>query len=484
MALPDDTIWYGPVTGMKRRGYFTVGFFTTWNVILYGITGGRYIWLEGRVSHGVFRNWLHRFRYRPQRIARPTTEQEIVDLVRSSTGLRVFGAGHSFNNGIEATEMLVSLDRYAGVVRKDLAKKQLTVKAGTRVRQIAKLLLQEGLAFASLPSHDAQSIGGILSTDVHGTGRDWGFVSDLVVSLKLVDGNGQLHECFPGDELFAAAVGGIGALGIITEVTVQAVDRFNVEQRVALSELPDVERDLEELLQQNAHLSLYFFPFTARCQINTWNPVDRKRSFLSRLREYLAISGDALTAAWLAGLLARSGLLPKVSRAAHRLKRGTNLVMESNKAYNRSIYHLHQELEFAIPHEDAIPTARRFLEIYEAQYSRDLPYTFVEIRFTPAGHDHTLLGAGRDRRSAWLDLLSNDSHAFEQYYAAAEDVMREIGARPHLGKYSRSITSTDLAKAHGESFDKFTALRAQHDPTGKFVNSFTDRILGPVRTSD
>jgi FAD/FMN-containing dehydrogenase len=465
---------------MKRRGYFTVGFCTTWNVILYGITGGRFIWLEGRVSQGVFRNWLRRVRYRPRRIARPSTEQEIVDLVRSATELRVFGAGHSFNNGIEATDTLVSLDRYSGVVRKDLAKKQVTVKGGTRIRDIAKLLLADGLAFASLPSHDAQSIAGILSTDVHGTGRDWGFVSDLVVSLKLVDGTGEVHECFPGDELFAAAVGGIGAVGIIIEVVIQAVDRFNVEQKVELAELPDVERNLEQLLQQNSHLSLYLFPFTTRCQINTWNPVDKKRSILSELREYLSISADALTAAWLAGLLARSGVLPKVSRAAHRLKRGTNLVMESNKAYNRSIYHLHQELEFAIPHEDAIPAARRFLATYEDEYSRNSPYSFVEVRFTPACHDHTLLGAGRDRRSAWLDLLCNDSHAFEQYYASAEDLMREIGARPHLGKYSNSMTSADLAKVHGESFTKFTELRARHDPAGKFANDFTRRLLGPI----
>ncbi|NEA33494.1 FAD-binding protein [Streptomyces sp. SID13031] len=462
---------------MKRRGYFAVGVLTTWNVLLYAVTGGRYIWLEGRVTGGVFRNWLRRFRYRPQRVARPASEQEIVELVKAGGQVRVFGAGHSFNSGIETTGTLISLDSYRGVVAKDLAKKQVTFKGGTRVREIAKTLLADGLAFASLPSHDAQSIAGILSTDVHGTGRDWGFVSELVTGLKLVDGNGIVHECVPGDELFAAAVGGIGAVGIIIEATVQAVDRFNVEQRVELSELPLVEANLGTLLQQHAHLSLYLFPFTDRCQLNTWQPTAKKQSFLGDFREAVTISFDALTAAWFAGLLAKTGLLPKVSRAAHRLKRGSNLVLESNRAYNRSIYHLHQELEFAIPYEDAMPVARRFLELYESMYSGDLPYTFVEVRFTPAGHERTLLGAGRDRHSVWLDLLCNDSHAFEQYYAAAEALMREIGARPHLGKYSRSITGADLAAALGPRYTRFLELKAQHDPAGKFDNDFTKRLL-------
>ena len=182
---------------MKLIDYFKVAFATTYNIILNALTLGRYIWLEGRVRNDVFRNWARRFRYRPKNFVQPATEKEIVELVKNSKSLRVFGSGHSFNGGVLVDETLVSLDNYSGVIWKDPAKKQLAVKAGTRVRDVVQELLDIGLAFVAQPSHDAQSIAGILSTDVHGTGRDWGFVSESVVRLKLIDGRGEILECEP-----------------------------------------------------------------------------------------------------------------------------------------------------------------------------------------------------------------------------------------------------------------------------------------------
>ena len=462
---------------MKLIGYFKVALATTYNIILNALTLGRYVWLEGRVRQGVFKNWAKRFRFKPANFVQPTTEAEIVELVKSSKSLRLFGSAHSFNGGVLVDDTLVSLDQYNGVLWKDPEKKQIAVKAGTRVRDVVAALLDEGLAFAAQPSHDAQSIAGILSTDVHGTGRDWGFVSESVVSLKLIDGNGNIIQCRPSDDLFKAAIGGIGAVGIITEVVVQGVDRFNVRQEVAIKDLSYVENNLDRLLQENEHFSLYLFPFTDKCQINTWNRTDQPQSFLGSVREFVSISIDALAAAWMGNLMAYTGLLPKVSSIAHSMKMGTNLVMESNEAFNRTIYHLHQELEFAVPFEETFEACRRFKALYEEMYSEGLPYALFEVRFTPAGHDRTLIGAGRERHSTWIDLVCNDSDGFEKYYAAAESLIKSNGARPHLGKYCESLDKSDLERMHQESFARFQQLMAEHDPEGKFANAFTQRML-------
>jgi len=484
--------------------YLKVACATTLNIVLNAVTLGRFVWLEGRVLGGVFKNWAGRFRYRPQRIVRPTTEEEIVELVKSSRSLRVFGSGHSFNAGVISDETLVSLDDYSGLVRKYPDKNQIVVKAGTRVREVVRLLSEEGLAFRALPSHDAQSLAGILSTDVHGTGKIfgtqeevWGFVSQLVAGLSLIDGQGEKHECLPSDDLFKAAIGGIGAVGIITEVVVQGVPRFNIEQKIEMLPLENVKKNLDELLGANHHLSLYLFPFMDICQVNTWNRKEKASTTIGRFLEFIElskgrfiefvrISRDALAAAWLGNFVAYTGGLPQSGRTYGGLRRGSDLLLESNKGFNRTIYHLHQELEFTVPFEDTFEVCECFLNLYQDLYKdlyweelhpSGLPYALFEVRFTPE-HDLTLIGAGRGRRSTWIDLVCNDSRGFERFYAEAERLIKKIGARPHLGKFCESFTSADMAELHGEAFTRFENLVEEHDPYGKFANGFTRRLFG------
>jgi hypothetical protein len=463
---------------MIMQGYLNVALTTTINIILNALSLGRYLWLEGRVSRGIFRNWGRGFRYRPQQFVQPTTEDEIVDLVKKSQKLRVVGSGHSFNEGVVSEGALVSLDRYSGVVWKDLEKKQLAVKGGTRVRDISKALLEEGLAFEALPSHDAQSIAGIISTDVHGTGRDWGFVSESVVSLKIIDGQGEIYECKPTDDLFKAAIGGVGAVGIISEVVLQGIDRFNIEQNFQMSNLSYVEDNLDLFLEENEHFGIYLFPFTEKCQINRWNRTDAGKSRFGPMREFISISLEALLTTWIGNLLAYAKLMPKFSSLAYGMKKGTDLVMESYKAHNRTIYPLHQEMEFAIPFEKTFEVCQQLIQLYEELYPTGLPYMLLEVRFTPAGHNRTLIGAGRDRHSTWIDLICADSPGFEKYYQAASKLIKGIEARPHLGKWAQNIKATDLEELHQQHFQRFLEIVAEHDPEGKFVNAYTRRIFG------
>ena len=69
---------------MKIASYLRVGSDTTLNIILYAATLGKYLWLEGRVRRGVFRNWAARFRYAPIMYAQPSKEEEIVRAVRNA----------------------------------------------------------------------------------------------------------------------------------------------------------------------------------------------------------------------------------------------------------------------------------------------------------------------------------------------------------------------------------------------------------------
>ena len=233
------------------------------------------------------------------------------------------------------------------------------------------------------------------------------------------------------------------------------------------------------------------------CQVNTWNRKEKDQTIVGRslefieiskghLREFMGISIDALAAAWVGNFIAYTGGLPQSGRTYGGIRRGSNLLLESNKGFNRTIYHLHQELEFTVPFEDTFEVCERFINLYqdlynelyrEESYSSGLPYALFEVRFTPE-HDRTLIGAGRGRRSAWIDLVCNDSQGFEKYYVEAEKLMKEIGARPHLGKFCESFNKADMVRLHGDNFTRFLELVEDHDPDGKFANGFSRRLLG------
>ena len=116
---PTPTGCAGKGGRLKSVSYLKAASATSLNVALNAATLGRYVWLEGRVRRGVFRNWARRFRFRPERFFEPATEQEIAEVVRSSENLRVFGSGHSFNAGVVSDGTLLSLDNYSGPVGGD-----------------------------------------------------------------------------------------------------------------------------------------------------------------------------------------------------------------------------------------------------------------------------------------------------------------------------------------------------------------------------
>lgn len=463
------------------EGYFAQAFHTTLNSVLYTLSFGKYLWLEGRRSGKNWHNWTHGQFHRVEPYLLPANEEEIIEAIRRHPRLRVVGSGHSFNAGV-ANEATLSLDAHTGIIEVDKANKRVRVRAGTRVRDISRTLLeQEKLAVVALPSHDAQSIGGILSTDVHGTGRDVGFVSQSVVGLRIVDGQGEAHDVSPQDDLFKAAIGGIGAVGIIVEVTLRCVDAFHIRQQTKRMTREQAEAETDRLLAEHDHASFYVFPFAKHVQLHTWDHTQADKSLFNRLREYINISWSALAAAWIGDLLALIRLLPKLSGLILRTQGNSNLVMQSHLGFNRTIYHMHQELEFAVSADRVWEVTDRLLRIYEDMYRRRrMPFTLIELRFTPE-HPRSMIGPGAgSRRNVFMNLVCNQSGAFAEYYRAAEDYMREINARPHLGKWCETWAHQDLARVHGEAFDRFRDLRRHHDPEGRFRNAFTDRVFGPL----
>lgn len=454
---------------------------TTVNAAAYLATGRKRLLLEGRHRRGTYRNWSGDRRHRAN-WRQPSTEDELAEHVAAASAVRVVGSGHSFNDGLATEGTTLSLDRLSGIVSIDRASRQATVLAGTRLRDLTPALRREGLAIRSLASHDAQSVAGILSTDVHGTGRLPAHLSDQVVGLRIVDGTGTVHDVGPDDKLFVAAVGGLGAVGIITRVTVQCVDAFRLHQRTRVERRAWAEANLDRLLTEHDHVSFYAYPFTDLLHVHTWDRTSEELSPLGPRREAFGEAKAAVSAAVVGDASAHAGLLRWTSTPAMKLQRGSSLVLESHQAFSRSQYHLHQELEVAVALDEVWRRLDETFALYRRRYrSQRLPFLLTEVRFSPVGHDRTLLGAGVERASAWLCLCLNQSGAVDAHFGDIEDWIRTTDARVHLGKWCETLDATDIAGMHGERFDRFQTIRTIADPEAKFVNPFVARVLGPVR---
>jgi L-gulonolactone oxidase len=204
------------------------------------------------------------------RVARPTGPEEVSAAIRSAAaeGLTVkpIGAGHSFTAAAVTDGVRVHLDGLAGVVSIDQARKQVTVQAGMRLHTLNDVLAANGLAMANLGDIDVQTIAGAISTGTHGTGASLGCLSTFVVGLTLVTGTGDVLTCSATDnpDVFQAARVGVGALGVLTEVTLQCVDAFTLRADERPGLLRDAFGDLESLIASNDHFEMYWFPYISK----------------------------------------------------------------------------------------------------------------------------------------------------------------------------------------------------------------------------
>jgi len=428
---------------------------------------------EGHVKRGVWRNWTADYKIEPAQFRLPRTEDELREIVGQATKLRAVGAGHSFNAAPLSDGTMLSLDDYARVLSLDTEAKVIRVQAGVRLRDLNKVLDEAGLALPVLGSTDAQSIAGLLATDLHGTGRDHGFLSEQIRGLRIVAADGTARTVRPRDPLFHAAIGGIGCCGVVTEVELQLVEGYRLEKITEMVDRKQSEAELEALLAANEHLSFYYVGGADEAvRVHRWNRTEApltKRWARRKLRDELtdfAISAfvpkvaevlaDIDEDAWLSDVLAPD-------RA---------LVVPGTQGFGRKLFYRHDEIEFGVPFENYLGCLAEVLALLR---KRDY-FSIVETRFTP-NTSVALLGPGVGRRTAYIELATPLSQPRGEIYARVEDILREHGGQPHLGKKT-NMSAQHMLETYGERFTQFQAIRAAQDPDGKFLNAFTRQVFG------
>ena len=199
-----------------------------------------------------WRNWAGNQIAHPQSIESPRDVSELAAVISeaSSRGQKVkaVGSGHSFTSAAATDGRMLRLDNMTGISHIDRSKNQVTVGAGTRLSELNTLLHAEGLAMANLGDIAYQTVAGAISTSTHGTGKALTGLAGQVVGMTLVNGNGEIIESSESSNAHIFDVGrvSVGALGIISEYTLQVVPSFRLRALEQPMRLDDVLENIHE----------------------------------------------------------------------------------------------------------------------------------------------------------------------------------------------------------------------------------------------
>lgn len=435
---------------------------------------------EGSGPGDLWSNWAGNQSCRPTGWHRPRTEDQLREAVAlaASEGrtVRAVGAGHSYSSIACTDGHLVDLSDYDRVLAADPSTGVVTVQAGITLRRLNQELADRGLAMEVLGDIDYQSIAGALSTGTHGPGIRYPAPSARMLGARLVTADGSVVECSPDrdPQLWSAARVGLGALGVLSEVTLQTVPAFRLHTVEEPMRMSAVLADLDRLIDDNDHFGLFWFPGSDTALVKRSNrtelplrPRDPRAAWLNDVMVDNHLFGAACAVAARVPAAA-----PTIVAVADRKSRH-EWVDRSDRVFATPRLVRVIEMEYSVP-RDAFPEAFERLRRFVAGLG---PITVpVEIRWT-AGDDIPLSHAsGRD--SAYVAVHMYRGQPYDHYFQGVETIMSSLEGRPHWGKLHFQRAET-LAPRYPR-WDEFQEVRARMDPEGRFLNAYTERVLGPV----
>src|SRR2546427_4363339 len=177
------------------------------------------------------RNWAGNYSYRAEKLHRPTTIEQVQQIVAKAASVHVLGSRHSFNDIADASELL-SLENLPADVVVDHEAHTVSFGGGVTYGNLVKTLHDEGVALHTLASLPHISVAGAVATATHGSGVTCGNLATAVAGLVIVTSGGEIIKASRGDPDFDGLVVGLGALGAVTRITLDVQPASQVKQRV------------------------------------------------------------------------------------------------------------------------------------------------------------------------------------------------------------------------------------------------------------
>lgn len=435
----------------------------------------------------VWTNWAKTYSCQPSAIDTPAGEEQIIASVRSAYSadekVKVVGSGHSFTDIACTRGRMISLTQHNRVLDIDTSTGLVKVEAGIPLQKLNDELALSGLAMQNLGDIAYQSIAGAISTATHGTGVRFGGLATQVQGLELITADGTKIACSEDDrpEVFNCARVSLGALGVISSVTLQCVPAFNLHAVDFPMKLDNCLAQLHELVESNDHFEFWWFPHTDGAYVRTNNRTEEPRASKRRSREWFE---DVFLSNYVFELSCRVGrkwpaTIPRLNRVANGVLGGVDLIDRSDRVFTSPRLVKFSEMEYAIPRSAAADALREIRHTIDQRGFR--VSIFVEVRFVAA--DDIPLSTAFGRETAYIAVHMFEGTEYHSYFRAVEEIMDDYQGRPHWGKIHYQTAET-LRYRYPE-WDRFLAVRDVCDPERRFSNLYLDRVLGdmPITSS-
>lgn len=391
----------------------------------------------------VWRNWSGSVTNRPRRWLRPSSEDALQStlerLAPADWPIRAIGAGHSSSAVVDAPGTLLAMDRLRGLVSVDASVHQATVLAGTTLSDLGRELYAHDLMLPNYGDVATQTIGGAIGTGTHGSGATLPNLSDMLVAATVLDARGRILtvDNRNPERLLALRVA-LGALGVLTRVTLQLEPHCDLERREYATRLDAALAHFDELVAGNRSFDFYWYP----------------RRDDVKLRLVNAIGGGTPRLPY-ARLLERREGYPHEIVPTHS-----------------GIPHHFEECEYAVPREQGMAC---FAEVRQRILRRWRPVVGWRVLVRTVAGDDALISPCGQRDSITLSLHQNSSLPWREYFADLEPVFRAHGGRPHWAK-KHTLDAHALAPLYPR-WQRFAAVRDAMDPDGAFLTPALRELL-------
>lgn len=422
-------------------------------------------------GRALWSNWSGIAHSYPARRAAPADEAELAALLPDTPlPIRPVGAGHSFTAIVPTEGTLLSLDRLSGIVASDPEAMTATVGAGTKLSALGPALAKIGQDMINLPDIDKQTLGGALATGTHGTGKGVPALHGRVTAMRIVAPDGTVIECNRDQrpEVFDAARVGLGAFGVVSQVTLQNWPLSRVKKVVRVVDTDTLLDQWPALAERHRNAEFLALPFTGKSALVTHDvtvepvlprgpDVDTDALMeLKTLRDLFEFT-PALRRRFAAHFL--DGTPPEIA-----VDEGWKLLANARPVRFK-------EMEYHLPIDEQVAALREVI----ARIERDAKDVFFPIEARIVAPDDAWLSPFNGRESGSIAVHAYYKEANDWMFDLIEPVLREAGGRPHWGKL-HSLAAPEL-KALYPMFTEAMAVRKSLDPQGRLLNPFLTRLF-------